>query len=217
MKIARIATLLLRVCLCGLVPLPELLLAHSVDEHQDKGVDVDSAALDEPNSSLPMDIGGPFSLIDHHGEAVTDTTYAGKHMLVFFSYTDCQFMCSVSLRNIGSAMTLLEDENTNLLGMLAPLVVTVNPKTDTPARLKQALAQYHPALVGLTGTPENLESMYKAFNQSPVRHDEPMGGKDVVTHTSMFHLLGPDGEFQTLFPPILSGESMAKILRKYLR
>jgi len=45
---------------------------------------------------------------------------------------------------------------------------------------------------------------------------ETLNDKDIVSHASYFHLMGPDGELQTLFPPILNAESMASILKKYI-
>ncbi|MBX2886946.1 MAG: SCO family protein [Granulosicoccus sp.] len=206
----------LRHSLCCLLLVPGFVWGHAGETHEDKGVSVDSTAVPTNNAPLPIEVGGPFSLIDHHGNNVTDQTFIGKHMLVFFGYTDCQIMCSISLDRIGGALALLQDENTGLLDKLAPLVVTVDPHNDTPDKLKNSLAKYHSALLGLTGTSENLDKIYQAYNQSPSVIDGKLNEKDVVTHTSYFYLMGPDGELQTFFPPILNAQSMASILKKYI-
>jgi len=199
-----------------LFALPGIVLGHAGEKHDDQGIAVDNVSTEKTNSPLPIDVGGPFSLTDHHGNAVTDQTFAGKHMLVFFGYTNCQIMCSISLTRIGEALKILETENNDLLANLTPIIVTVDPQNDSPAQLKKSLAQYHSALLGLTGTPENLDQIYQAYNQSPVVLDETLNDKDIVSHASYFHLMGPDGELQTLFPPILNAESMAGILKKYI-
>lgn len=202
--------------LYSLVLIPCFVFGHAGENHEDPGIVVEDAALEKSDPVLPINVGGSFSLIDHNNNVVTDQSFAGKHMLVFFGYTNCQIMCSISLTRIGDALKLLESEKKDLLATLAPLVVTVDPQNDTPATLKESLASYHPGLLGLTGTPGNLEQMYEAYNQSPKVLEAPLNGEDVVSHSSYFYLMGPDGTLKTLFPPILNAESMANIIRKYI-
>jgi len=194
----------LRFSVLSLVFLPFAASGHGGENHESPGIDVNSAMAENANSALPINVGGPFSLVDHHGNLVTEKTYQ-----------NCQIMCSISLKRIGDALELLEREG-DVLNKMTPLVVTVDPQNDTPAKLKESLEKYHPSLVGLTGTTENLGNMYKAYKQSPSLLEEPMNGKAVVSHNSYFHLMGPDGQFQTLFPPILTATSMASILKKYV-
>ena len=191
--------------------------AHNGVDHDDPGVTVNPVTVKPP--TLPSnlsELGGPFALTDHFGNTVTDKTYAGKHMLVFFGYSNCQVMCSISLKRIGDALALLEDDPDNPLQKFSPLVVTVDPANDTPEVLRESLADYHPALTGLTGTLEQLKPVYKAYGQKPEVLDVDLGGHPVVQHSSFFFLMGPDGELDTLFPPILNAKSMAAILKKYL-
>lgn len=194
--------------------------AHDGVDHGD-GVELEAAHANVPfkPASLPPDIatlGGPFALTDHHGTEVTDQTYAGGHMLVFFGYTNCQVMCSISLKRIGDALALLQDDPDVALDALNPLVITVDPANDTPAALKEGLAHYHPALTGLTGTLEQLTPVYEAYGQKPDVLEVQLGGTSVVQHSSYFFLMGPDGKLQTLFPPVLNAASMAAVLKKYL-
>jgi len=190
--------------------------AHNGENHEDKGVTVDPGTLENKSDSpLPVNLGGPFELIDHFGQTVTDRSYAGEFMLVFFGYTDCQIMCSISLTRIGETLSLLE-KKPNLFDKLNPLVVTVNPGIDTPAVMKTGLHKYHPALVGLTGSNLQLSDMYQAYKQKPVPLDEKIGDNQIISHSSYFYLMGPDGSLETFFPPILNPESMVAILEKYL-
>ena len=41
-------------------------------------------------------VGGPFTLTAPDGTTVTDTTYRGKWLLVFFDYTFCPDTCPTS-------------------------------------------------------------------------------------------------------------------------
>ncbi len=191
--------------------------AHGTETHDDAGVSVEAVSA-APNI-LPEEIaniGGAFSLVNHFGEAVTEQTYAGKHMLVFFGYSNCQVMCSISLKRIAGALAILDADPDAPLNKFSPVVITVDPANDSPERLRESLSSYHPALTGLTGTLEQLGPVYKAYGQKPSVMDMELGDNPIVSHSSYFYLMGPDGKLQTLFPPILSAESMAGVIKKYL-
>ena len=201
---------------------PSLLLAHGDEVHDDPGVSVnagESAATSLALQGLPEDItniGGPFSLVNHSGHLVTEQTYAGKHMLVFFGYSNCQIMCSISLKRIADALAILQADADSPLEKFNPLVITVDPANDTPARLREILSAYHKSLIGLTGSLEQLKPVYKAYGQKPSVLELALNGNPIVSHSSYFFLMGPDGKLQTFFPPILSAETMAALIKKYL-
>jgi len=208
--------------LVALLATPTKVFAHAGENHDDAGVSVsaDTAASESitPNT-LPdniANIGGPFSLVNHFGEKVTEKTYAGKHMLVFFGYSNCQIMCSISLKRIADALAILQADTDTPLSKFSPLVITVDPENDTPDQLRQSLSTYHAALTGLTGTLEQLKPVYKAYGQKPSVLEFGLNGNPVVSHSSYFFLMGPDGKLQTFFPPILNAETMAALLKKYL-
>lgn len=198
-----------------LVLSPVIVHGHAGDSH-DNGVTVPATIEPKTETPLPISVGGPFSLTDHFGNAVTNETYLGKHMLVFFGYGNCEVMCPISLHRIGTALSLIEEGNAGTLSKLAPLIVTVDPDNDSPASLKAALEKHHSALIGLTGSKENLAQIYTAYKQSPSSQDFEMNGNSVISHTSYFYLMGPDGKLQTFFPPVLNAESMAGIIKKYV-
>lgn len=205
-----------------LLLIPGFLLAHEGEAHNDDGITTNVNTSESPlsnSSGLPQrltDIGGPFSLTNHFGERVTDQTYSGKHMLVFFGYSNCQIMCSISLKRIADALAILENDPDAPLGKFHPLVITVDPANDTPARLRESLASYHPSLIGLTGTLSQLKPVYEHYKQEPSILEMELNENAVVSHSSYFYLMDQDGKFQTLFPPILSSKSMADVIKKYL-
>ena len=202
-------------CLSACLLSPGIALGHAGETH-DNGVSVQPIIESKKETPLPINVGGPFSLTDHFGNAVTNKTYLGKHMLVFFGYANCEVMCPISLHRIGTALSLIEEENAEILSRLAPLIVTVDPDNDSASSLKAILEKHHSALIGLTGSKENLGQIYKAYKQSPSSQNFEMNGNQVISHTSYFYLMGPDGELQTFFPPVLNAQSMAGILKKYI-
>ena len=215
-KWARVLGIFLAVCL-----LPISAWSHS--EHYDSGDSGDSGITVEPEhiqsnqsqsvTTFPLKIiGGNFALIDHHGQQVTNESYPGQHLLVFFGYINCKSMCSISLARIGQALTLLGDS----VNQLTPLVITVDPERDTPEAMKAALYKFHPRLIGLTGEPDKLQTAYQNYKQKPTLIGKDSDYGDVISHSSYIYLIDKNGDFATLFPPILNPQSMAKIIRKYI-
>lgn len=200
----------------NVVLFPNAAYAHAGEAHDDSGVTVEETVTNTVLPSEIASIGGPFALVNHLGDSVTDQTYAGKHMLVFFGYSNCQIMCSISLKRIADALTILENDPENPLEKFNPLVVTVDPANDSPEVLRKSLAGYHSALTGLTGTLDQLKPVYKAYKQKPSVLDFDLGESAVVSHQSYFYLMGPDGKLQTFFPPVLNAESMAKLIKRYV-
>ena len=74
-------------------------------------------------------IGGPFTLTDGAGKTVTDQTFRGKFMLVYFGYTYCPDVCPTTLNDVSQAVDKLGPKADGL----QPLFITVDPARDTPS------------------------------------------------------------------------------------
>ena len=184
-----------------------LVNAHNDEDHSGIKVDPGTSAA----APIPLDVGGPFQLINQDGQLVTNETYLGKHMLVFFGYASCKNMCSITLSRIGQALDLVPN-----IDALVPLVITVDPERDTPDVLKTELAKYNHSLIGLTGDHQQLKQAYLSYNQKPSSAGKDWDEDEIISHSSFIYLIGPDGKFETLFPPILNPDSMAAIINKYI-
>ena len=207
----RVISGLLSLTLVSLAPMTmNRALAHGTESHDDgvsANVDSDSGA-----GKLPINVGGEFELIDHNGNQVTNQSYSGKHMLVFFGYASCKNMCSLTLSRVGKALELLGEGAEKL----SPIVITVDPDRDTPAVMKSELANYHPGLIGHTGDTQQLEKAYSNFNQNPKSAGKDWDNDPIISHSSYIYLMDQQGNFATLFPPILNPQSMADIIGKYV-
>ncbi len=91
-------------------------------------------------------IGGPFTLVNHLGQTVTDADFHGSFLLIFFGYTFCPDVCPTSLTAITDALDLLGADGDKV----TPVFVSVDPELDTPEYLREYLAYFHPRLLGLT-------------------------------------------------------------------
>ena len=104
-------------------------------------------------------IGGPFELTDQDGNTVTDQTYKGKLMLIYFGFTYCPDACPTALGVMSAALDKLDVAAERVV----PMLITVDPERDTPAVLKDYVSNFHPRMVGLTGTPEQVAQVAKAY------------------------------------------------------
>ncbi|HEY8289364.1 MAG TPA: SCO family protein, partial [Acetobacteraceae bacterium] len=104
-------------------------------------------------------LGGPFQLEDGNGKPVTDRDFRGSYMLVYFGYTFCPDVCPTTLNAVADAMDRLGPK----AARVQPLFITVDPKRDTPAVVKQYAAAFGPKIDGLTGTPEQIAAVAKEY------------------------------------------------------
>src|SRR6476469_9886118 len=108
-------------------------------------------------------IGGPYSLVDQNGRAVSDRDFAGRYRIVYFGYTHCPDVCPTDLATISQALNLFEKKDPVRAARVQPLFITVDPARDTPATLKDYLRAFHPRLIGLTGSEAQVAAAEKAF------------------------------------------------------
>lgn len=185
--------------------------AHGEEKHAAATTPAASqAAL--PAAAFPVDIGGPFTLTDHRGRAVTERDFRGRHLLVFFGYAQCESICPVGLKRMVEALDLLGPES----DAIQPLLITVDPERDTVEALARHVPTIHPRLVGLTGTEEQLAAARKTYKVESKAVGTSWKGAPIYNHGSYIYLMDPAGAFATLLPPVLDPAAMAKIIRTYL-
>ncbi len=144
-------------------------------------------------------IGGPLALTDQNGRPFSDTALAGKYRIVYFGYTFCPDVCPVDVQNIGAAMKLLDQSDSSLGQRIVPIFVTVDPARDTPAVLKQFVSAFHPRMIGLTGTPEQIAAVAKEYAIYYKRGEGTAGGY-MMDHSRQAYLMSPDGKPLALLP-----------------
>lgn len=161
-------------------------------------------------------IGGPFTLTDQNGHSVSDRTFAGKYRIVYFGYTHCPDICPNDLGVIGQAMRRLEKEAPAQAAKIQPIFITVDPERDTSAVMKEYTSAFHPRLLGLTGTPQQIAAVSKEFAvYSSKQPPQPSGGY-AVDHSRMSVLMGPKGEPIALLPSDQGAPQVEAELRKWV-
>lgn len=151
-------------------------------------------AIDAPTGSHGTAlVGGPFSLTDQDGRTVTAGSLKGEPFLVFFGYTHCPDVCPTTLSDMTQVL--------QALGTAKPahaLFITVDPERDTPAVLKDYLSSFDPRITGLTGTPEAITAVEKAYRVYAKKGPSENGGY-AMDHTSLVYLMDKDGQFAKAF------------------
>ena len=155
-------------------------------------------------------IGGPFTLVTHKGKTVTNKSYHGKYMLVYFGFTNCPDVCPAGLQIMTAALNKI---GRKAAAKIQPLFITVDPERDTPAAMAAYVASFHPNLVGLTGTPAQVETAAHAYRVYFTKvKNEDLPGDYTVDHSSFFYLMGPDGTFLRHFTHSVSPDLLAGAL-----
>jgi protein SCO1/2 len=101
-----------------------------------------------------------FDLIDQDGRAVTPASFPDKWLLVYFGYTHCPDACPTALADIAEALDRLGARRAKV----QPLFVTLDPERDTLDVLKPYTATFQAGIVGLTGAPERIAALAKAYH-----------------------------------------------------
>jgi cytochrome oxidase Cu insertion factor (SCO1/SenC/PrrC family) len=152
-----------------------------------------------------VSVGGPFALTDQHGAAVTDASYRGRWMLVYFGYTFCPDVCPTELQTIAGALDKLGPQ----ADRIAPLFVTVDPERDTAAALADYVKLFDDRIVGLTGTPDQIAAVARAYRVYYAKATPKNSSTYLMDHSSFMYLMGPDGKFRALFRQGMSPQALA--------
>ena len=151
-------------------------------------------------------IGGPFTLVDQDGRTVTDGTYRGSWMLLYFGYTHCPDTCPMALSNVAETLDRLDAATR---ARLQPIFVTVDPDRDTPAVLKDYVGAFEGArIVGLSGSHEQVAAVEAAYRIHAQRR-AGADGEYSIDHTAFFYVVDPDGRFVALISDLMQPERLA--------
>jgi protein SCO1 len=157
-------------------------------------------------------VGGPFTLIDGEGVERTEAEFRGRFMLVYFGFTFCPDVCPTELQVMSTAL----DSLGSLAERVQPLFISIDPERDTPAAMKDYVANFQPRLIGLTGSAEQVAKAAKAYRVYYRRNDARDASQYLMDHSSIVYLMGPDGRYLAHFGPNTKPETMAQAIRKQL-
>jgi protein SCO1/2 len=160
----------------------------------------------------PVAIGGEFTLVDQNGATRHAQDFRGKLMLVYFGYTFCPDACPTALQDMSRTIDLLGPKG----DAVQPIFVTIDPARDTVEQMKLYASNFHPRLIALTGSPEQVAEAAKVYRVYYAKGKSSGGNDYLMDHTVFIYLMGRDGKYVSHFPPGTTAEQMAAAIEKRL-
>ncbi|KAK4798073.1 hypothetical protein SAY86_030399 [Trapa natans] len=154
-----------------------------------------SKAVKEGPSAGKAAIGGPFSLVNDEGQCVTEKSFLGKWTLIYFGFTHCPDICPDELLKLAAAVDKIKEK----AGIeIAPVFISVDPERDTVEQVHEYVKEFHPNLIGLTGTPDEIKKVARSYRVYYMKTDEE-DSDYLVDHSIVMYLMGPDMNFVKFF------------------
>ncbi|KAL8534063.1 hypothetical protein ACS0TY_010182 [Phlomoides rotata] len=150
-------------------------------------------------------IGGSFNLIDHNGKAVSDKDFLGKWNLIYFGFTHCPDICPDELQKLASAIDKIKSKS----GIeVVPIFISVDPERDTVEQVREYVKEFHPKLIGITGSPDEIKKAARAYRVYYMKTEEE-GSDYLVDHSIVMYLMDPNMEFVKFFGKNVDDISLA--------
>jgi len=152
-----------------------------------------------------------FSLTDELGQSFSNAQLQDKWSLVFFGYTSCPDVCPATLQNIN----FIYDDLITIADNSQVLLVSVDPKRDTQAKLAQYIAYFNSDFKALRAEHDvlfpfsrNLGLMYaitsKEASKKGTDSNDNLGEENEsywVDHSASLVLINPTGKIAAIFKP----------------
>ena len=164
----------------------------------------------KPGGQQVSAVGGPFSLVDHDGRALTDRDLLGKPFIVFFGFTHCPDICPATLMEVSQALEVLGPQ-----AKISALFVSIDPERDTPALLQDYVSNFDKRIIGVTGSRDLINAMARAYRvyQRKVPGED---GNYTMDHSTVVYLMDKRGTFATALNMQRPAKDVAAEIRPHL-
>ena len=162
-------------------------------------------------------IGGDFTLTSETGEPISFSDFDGQYRTIYFGYAFCPDVCPTDNQRAMAGLKRFEKENPELGAKVQPLFVSIDPQRDTPEVLTEFTDAFHPRLIGMTGSKEQLDKAASDFAVFYSKGEETSNGGYLMDHSNQTYLFGPDGQPLALLPTSDGPDAVAAELAKWVR
>lgn len=155
------------------------------------------------SSEMPLaTIGGPFTLTGSDGQPFASSRLNGKPAAIFFGFTHCPDVCPTTLARLTKLRNQLgRDDGFSIV------FISVDPERDKPEDVGRYAGLFNTPVIGLTGSPAQIEQVKKQFGVYSAKAPQPGGGYS-VDHTATVFLMDRNGQFVATLSPE-EGEAVA--------
>lgn len=169
-----------------------------------------------PSPFAASDMSSQYALADFHlhdpaGNPHSLADYRGKIVALFFGYTHCPDVCPTTLADLAQVMTLLGKQ----ADQVQVLFITLDPERDTPQMLADYVPAFHPAFLGLSGSPAEISQAAQAFGIMWQRQPGN-NGNYTLDHSAGTYLIDPISQRVLLSPYAQLAELLAQDIKLLL-
>ena len=169
-----------------------------------------------------------FSLIDHHRQPIGNAALQGRWTLAMIGFATCPDVCPLTLAEMAGFYTLLA-EAPEKSPVPQFLFISVDPFRDTPEVLAEYVEYFRPEFIGLTGSPEAIQSLANGLGLSYVFQDPKTNTliKDVfhkpalenyaVIHATSVVVINPQGQMVAMLTQPLKAQDIVSHYQKLVR
>ena len=162
-------------------------------------------------------LGGDFTLTGEDNSPVSWSDLDGKYRIVYFGYAFCPDVCPTDVQRAMAGLKQFEESEPDLGAQIQPLFVTIDPERDTPEVVAEFTDAFHPRLIGLTGSPEEVKAAAGKFAVYYARGADSEAGGYLMDHSNITYLFGPAGEPIAMLPTDEGPDAVATELAKWVR
>lgn len=144
-------------------------------------------------------IGGPYTLTDQDGKTRTEADFKDTYKLIYFGFTYCPAICPTELQKMSEALKALPETTRN---KVQPIFITIDQERDTVAAIKDYVALFDKRMIGMTGTPEQIEAVKKSYKIYAAKVPPEKGAaadEYTMDHSSYIYFMTPDDQLIALF------------------
>ncbi|XP_056429014.1 protein SCO2 homolog, mitochondrial [Hyla sarda] len=158
---------------------------------------------------------GDFSLTNHKGQPCCKKDLRGNWVLMYFGFTHCPDICPDELQKLSSAVTQLDKDPT--LPPVLPVFISVDPERDNVTELAKYVSDFHPRLVGLTGSQEEIKAVAQAYRVYYSAGPRDEDNDYIIDHTILIYLLNPDGLFTDYYNRSINDQELAESVKRHIK
>lgn len=167
----------------------------------------------KPGIPMPLQgMGDDFTLTSASGP-VSLHDFRGKVVLVYFGYTHCPDVCPMALGVMAGALDELPEGMSN---RAEGIFISLDPRRDTPEQLAKFTTFFSAKIHGLTGSPEQLETVADAWRVGFSVPDAPADVSYAVEHSTFLYLVNPEGKVAGLYDEKTGSGEIVAAIRQWL-
>lgn len=163
----------------------------------------------QSNETAMNAIGGPFTLTASDGKPFTSSRLSGRPAAIFFGFTHCPDVCPTTLARLANLRRKLGQGEDSF----SIVFISVDPERDRPKDIANYLTLFDTPIVGLTGSPAQIDQVKRQFGVYSAKVQQPGGGYS-VDHTATVFLMDRNGKFVATLAPDEGNEPALDKLRR---